>query len=170
MSKPNEIAPWDFGADPTPTKPAPPPTGSEAQNITPREVVCDVEYTIPATGEVKTCAIILRILTNAEKMVASQQAAIMFGGQPVECFEPKFRARAHAWAHMGRLATKDWPKWLREAIDEDDGLLFALYEEALAHQARYFPGDSSPSEGTPSKPRMAIRARLPAQPASPVKQ
>lgn len=158
---------WEFGADPAPDKPQT-PSPAAASNLTPREVTCDVEYTIPATGEVKTCAIILRLLTNAEKIAAAQQVALMCGGQPIECFEADYRARLRAWAHMGRLATKDWPKWLTEAIAEDDALLFALYGEALAHQDRYFLRDTGEGAGAPSKPRMAVRARLPAQSPSPV--
>lgn len=164
MSQPPTTELWEFGADPAPAKPTAP---SSAAQLTPREVTCDVEYTIPATGEVKTCAIILRLLSNADRITAAQQVALMCGGQPIECFEEGHRAWLQAWAHMGRLVTKDWPEWLLAAIKEDQALLFALYGEALAHQERYFLRDTGEGAGAPSKPRMAVRARLPPKPPAP---
>ena len=50
MSKPNEIAPWDLGADPVPAKSAALPAAPEAQNITPREVVRMLIPRPPRTG------------------------------------------------------------------------------------------------------------------------
>ena len=130
-------------------------------NLIPRTIEVRVDCTY--RGEEKTCSVSSTVPNAKARQQISRSIAQQSGGLLWESFAEGDRLRMLALATIAHQVA-DIPDWLSTALEEDDAILFALYEGVDAHTARYFLGDLDESAEAPQKPRVAVT--LPGWPAS----
>lgn len=114
-----------------------------------------------ADGIERRASLISRAPDREDRQAIAFARARLCLGVPFEQYIPEDQNRIRALASLSILVD-EIPDWLAQAIEADDGLLFAVYWEVEGHAARYFRGDGGEGQGDPQKPRLAIsRSPLP---------
>lgn len=127
-----------------------------ARKLIPREIDINVQYNAP-DGKAYSWKLRSQILSGNSRVTVGRAAATMIGGVPWESVPPSTQSTAYmlAWVakaivNLGELKT--FEKW----VQEDAGLLMAVYEEVQAHEARYFHRNSEEGDGDSPKPTISI--------------
>jgi hypothetical protein len=122
-----------------------PATGPHRKgDLVEREEPLTIRYVTP-TGETKEAEVVSRVMGREDRDRLDRIVASNTGGIPLVCFpENGWRLRSE---FRVALQLVEPPKWLLEAVGEDDALLGAIVGVLEAHSLRYFLGDDG--EGGP---------------------
>lgn len=108
-----------------------------------------------ADGVERRASLISRAPDREDRQALAFARARLCLGVPFDQYILEDQNRIRALASLSILVDQI-PDWLAQAIESDDGLLFAVYWEVEGHAARYFRGDGGEGEGDSPKPRLAI--------------
>ena len=128
--------------------------------LTPRQITLRLTYPAP-DGKTYQGDAQVKILDAGERTQAALRFADLCRGRPVGSFLPLdlTRLRALAWLP---LALVKHPDWLSRFWDEDDVFLLSVYEEVMAHDARYFRRDGGEGAASAGEPRLLVARVNPA--------
>lgn len=111
-----------------------------------REYGFDFRYTSP-DGTSYDCWISNKILSIREKQAAAALLARSLGNAPQESVDPLLLQISRAVAHMTYSIQKG-PKWADDLSELwDEGLVLALWEEVMGHEATFRRMGESPHGG-----------------------
>jgi len=128
----------------------------EPSPLVSREISIHVKYQSP-TGQALQATVIGKAPDReARNAMAVAKARLCFG-LPFEAFTPEDQLRIRALASIAILVS-DVPSWLKDAMEEDDHLLFSVFEEVSVHADRYFLGDRGEGEGAAKERRVEVRS------------
>ena len=121
--------------------------------LTPREQRWSVGYEAPS-GQTLSATLVSRIASGDERIQIARMAADL-AACPWQRLPPNQAARIWAMATL-TVQLRDPPEWVLEWAQEDDSLLFSLFQQAAEHESLYFHGDVGEGAEDTQQRRLAL--------------
>lgn len=102
-----------------------------------REATISVRYESPS-GDMMTATLTSRVLVHDEKLERARMAVIMAGpAMPYDRYPQATRNRLYALATL-YVQLRPMPTWMESAVQDDDVLLFSVFEALQEHDDAFF--------------------------------
>lgn len=133
-----------------------------AAALVPRELAIDIKYISP-DGVTNTATVINKILSGEERTKVGRLTASLLQSS-WEATPPLIRTFCTTLAWI-MLSIDNRPKWLDRWMQEDETLLYSIYEEVQRHERRYFRGDDNEGSAPETEQRVFVTSKVSTEPA-----